>query len=83
VEVGACHMHARAPQYVKRNKTQMRYDPRIHARYYSCVADITFTQRLIPMAERQLISVAMLWPEVRDKVMCLSLGDEKPDEYGS
>ena len=36
-------------------------------------ADISFTDRLIPNAERRLVSTCILWPSIRKKIMSLRL----------
>ena len=48
------------------------------------LADISFTDRLIPNAERRLVSTCILWPDIREKVMSLRLGRRiKQDHPGT
>ena len=50
------------------------------------LADISFTDRLIPNAERRLVSTCILWPDIREKVMSLRLGrrikQDRPETNG-
>jgi hypothetical protein len=37
-------------------------------------ADISFTGRVLPQLEQQLVGICILWPDIRKKVLGLSLG---------
>ena len=49
-------------------------------------ADISFATRLIPNAERRLVSTCILWPGIRKKIMRLRLGrrikQDRPETNG-
>ena len=37
-------------------------------------ADISFTGKILPLLEQQLVGICILWPDIRKKVLGLSLG---------
>ena len=59
----ACLMHTEATRALKRTLT-----PNVRG---GRLADLSFSSRWIPTAERQLVSTALLWPDIREKIMSL------------
>ena len=61
----ACLMHTEATRALKRTLT-----PNVRG---GRLADLSFSSRWIPTAERQLVSTALLWPDIREKIMSLQV----------